>query len=804
MTKSSLTESLRETLALFDAFGAPQTTIEVADQLDLGRRSTYERLERLVDHGELETKKAGSNGRVWWRPHQPTGTRAGDAEERPTVADSLVEDVLDDAAVGVFVLDDEYNVAWINDTLERYFGLDRAYVIGRDKRELVEDRIAPIVEDGDSLAETVLATYEENTYAERFECHVTAGEGRDARWLEHRSKPIESGAFAGGRVELYYDVTEQKRSERALRDEQTRFETLVDAVEEYAIFMLDADGYVRSWNAGAERIKGYRPDEVLGEHISTFYTEEDRAAGVPERNLEQAAETGSIEDEGWRIRNDGTRFRANVTIAAIRADDGTVRGFLKVTRDMTDRYRREQNLESELQRILGRISDAFYAVDDQLRFTHVNEQAAKLLQRSEAELLGEAVWDVFPDARETRGDEAFRHALEAQEFVSYEEQLPSLEKWFDVRVYPSETGLSVYFRDITERKERQQELERYEQTVETVWDGVYALDENDRFVLVNEAFCELVGYEREELLGEPPTLINSEAVNEAANEMEAEIVTGQREVGVLEYEFETADGATIPVETRFRPYHYGDGRTGRCGVTRDIRDRKEYERKLEESNERLEQFAYIASHDLQEPLRMVTSYLRLLEQRYGDAFDEDGEEFLEFAVDGAERMREMIDGLLKYSRVETHGDSFEPVDLNTVLEDVRADLQFQTEETDAEITTEDLPRVDGDASQLRQLLQNLLDNAITYSGEHPPRVHVTADRRSQEWVISVEDEGIGIDPDYQERVFTIFDRLHSREEYNGMGIGLALCERIVERHGGDIWVESELGEGATFSFTLPA
>ncbi|RDI71116.1 MEDS domain-containing protein [Halopelagius longus] len=240
-------------------------------------------------------------------------------------------------------------------------------------------------------------------------------------------------------------------------------------------------------------------------------------------------------------------------------------------------------------------------------------------------------------------------------------------------------------------------------------------------------------------------------------------------------------------------------------------ERKQYERELEEtvdqlqqSNERLEQFAYAASHDLQEPLRMVTSYLQLLERRYADAFDEDGEEFLEFAVDGADRMREMIDGLLEYSRVETRGDPFEPVELDAVLDDVREDLQIQIEEADADIAAGELPRVEGDASQLRQVFQNLLENAITYSGDEPPQVHVDAERRGREWLLSVRDEGIGIEPEDQDRIFTVFDRLHSREEYDGTGLGLALCERIIERHGGDIWVESEPGEGSTFSFTLPA
>ncbi|ELY54655.1 multi-sensor signal transduction histidine kinase [Natronococcus amylolyticus DSM 10524] len=240
-------------------------------------------------------------------------------------------------------------------------------------------------------------------------------------------------------------------------------------------------------------------------------------------------------------------------------------------------------------------------------------------------------------------------------------------------------------------------------------------------------------------------------------------------------------------------------------------ERRRYERRLNEmvreleaSNERLEQFAYAASHDLQEPLRMVSSYLGLIESRYADDLDIDGKEFIEYAVDGADRMREMIDGLLAYSRIDSQGDPFEPVDLEAVLEDVLTDLQVMIERHDAEITAESLPTVQGDTSQLRQLLQNLVSNAIEYSGDEPPRVHVGADRAGDRWEIAVRDEGVGIDPDEQERVFEVFQRLHGHDECEGTGIGLAICRRIVERHGGRIRVDSGPGEGATFTFTLPA
>ncbi|GAB3666368.1 hypothetical protein GCM10028856_08170 [Halopiger thermotolerans] len=247
----------------------------------------------------------------------------------------------------------------------------------------------------------------------------------------------------------------------------------------------------------------------------------------------------------------------------------------------------------------------------------------------------------------------------------------------------------------------------------------------------------------------------------------------------------------------------GDVLSG-MAIAQDVTERKLYERRLEESNERLEQFAYAASHDLQEPLRMVSSYLQLLEGRYADELDEDGEEFLAYAVDGAERMRDMIDGLLEYSRIETQGEPLEPVDLNEVLADVRQDLRLRIEESDAEIVAESLPRVRGDAGQLRQVFQNLLDNAIQYAGEEPPTIEISATREGRMWTISVADDGIGIDPEQTDRVFEVFQRLHSREERAGTGIGLTLCKRIVERHDGEIRIDSTPGEGTTVSVTLPA
>ena len=225
---------------------------------------------------------------------------------------------------------------------------------------------------------------------------------------------------------------------------------------------------------------------------------------------------------------------------------------------------------------------------------------------------------------------------------------------------------------------------------------------------------------------------------------------------------------------------------------------------LARSNRELEQFAYVASHDLQEPLRMVASYTQLLARRYKDKLDEDANEFIHYAVDGAMRMQALINDLLMISRVGTRGKPLQPCEAGLSLEHALINLRMAIEEAGAEVTHDPMPRVVADVSQLTQLLQNLIGNAIKFHSGEQPRIHVGAQRRGHDWVISVKDNGIGIAPEFFERIFVIFQRLHGKQEYPGTGIGLAVCKKIVERHGGTIWVESEPDQGATFLFTLSA
>ena len=224
---------------------------------------------------------------------------------------------------------------------------------------------------------------------------------------------------------------------------------------------------------------------------------------------------------------------------------------------------------------------------------------------------------------------------------------------------------------------------------------------------------------------------------------------------------------------------------------------------LKRSNKELKQFAYISSHDLQEPLRMVTSFTQLLERRYKGQLDNEADDYIEFIVEGAHRMKYLIDDLLTFSRLNTQAKKFENVNLETVLNEVLSNLTVSIEESNAIITHDPLPTVNADKTQMMQVFQNLIANAIKFHGSNPPKIHISAHKDEKEWKFAVTDNGIGIDPEYQKQIFEVFKRLHTREEYPGSGIGLSVSQKIIRRHGGNIWVESELGKGSTFYFTIP-
>ena len=351
-----------------------------------------------------------------------------------------------------------------------------------------------------------------------------------------------------------------------------------------------------------------------------------------------------------------------------------------------------------------------------------------------------------------------------------------------------------------------------ESIVETIAEPVMVLDANLRVIKTNTSFYDT-------FKAQPEDTLNESFFNLGQGQWHLpELVDGLQEIipegtQIDGYEF-TKKFAGIGERTislNARRIYRKETVTNLILITmQDITEQKRAEQELarraeelSRSNTELEQFAYIASHDLQEPLRMVSSYCQMLQRRYHDKLDSDATEFIDFAVSGAKQMQALINDLLLYSRVGTQEKRFAETDCNAVLDQVKKNLRMAIDESQAVVKHDPLPIAVADDSQLVQLFQNLIGNAIKFKGEETPEICVEAESRNGDWVFSVADNGVGIDADFEERIFVIFQRLHTKSEYPGTGIGLSICKKIVERHGGRIWVDSQPGKGSKFYFTLP-
>jgi PAS domain S-box-containing protein len=375
----------------------------------------------------------------------------------------------------------------------------------------------------------------------------------------------------------------------------------------------------------------------------------------------------------------------------------------------------------------------------------------------------------------------------------------------------------------TERKrggKTTRKAEEYTETImQTVREPLLVLDSDQRVISANRAFYQTFQVTPREVKGKLLYDLGNRQWNIPKLRKLLEEILPKSTVFLdfkIEHEFKTL-GRRIMVLNARRIYHETKRMQMVLLAIEDITEQKRVERELKQaeelkqaiaalkrSNRELEQFAYVASHDLQEPLRMVSSFTQLLAKRYQGKLDKDADEFIAYIVAGAKRMQALINDLLTYSRVDTRGKSFEPIDSEAVFDQAIANLRVAIEIGEAVITHDPLPPLIADDLQIVQLFQNLLGNAIKFHGKEPPRIHVSAKQEGNEWVFSFRDNGIGIAPEYFDRIFVIFQRLHGREEYPGTGTGLAICKKIVERHGGRIWVESEPSKGSTFYFAIPA
>jgi PAS domain S-box-containing protein len=493
---------------------------------------------------------------------------------------------------------------------------------------------------------------------------------------------------------------QQDRSRRtlalALQDSEEQFRMLLDGIQDYAVFLMDARGRILSWNAGAERIKGYTSDQIIGHNFSCFFPPEEIKRGRPEEILRITAASGRHEEQGMRMRKDGSQFLARVIFAALRDSAGNLRGFSEFSHDLSE----SQESEARYRGLLEAAPDAMVVVNQTGEIVLLNVQAEKQFGYSRHELVGQQVKNIIP-----------------------------------------------------------------------------------------EGFAER---------------LIADGTRSAAEALAQHIGTG------IELSGRRKDGSKFPIEIMLSPLESTEGILVTAAI-RDVTERHRSEEQLvktvgelERSNEELQQFAYVSSHDLQEPLRMVASYTQLLAKRYKGRLDSDADEFIAFAVDGCNRMQGLIQDLLAYSRAGTNGKALCEVSGEQALQEALTNLRITIEQSGAVVSHDSLPAIETDQTQLTQVFQNLLGNAIKYRTAEAPRVHVSAaNNGDNEWIFSVRDNGLGIAPQYFDRIFILFQRLHGRNEFEGTGIGLAICKKVLERLGGRIWVESQPGTGSTFYFALP-
>lgn len=458
--------------------------------------------------------------------------------------------------------------------------------------------------------------------------------------------------------------------------------------------------------------------------------------------------------------------------------------------------------------------NAIVLVNSRRQITLVNRKAEELFGFERRELIDQAIEVLLPQRYRTAHPglvNGFFSRPEARAMGSGRELFALRKNGTEI---PVEIGLSpietpdglftlASIIDITERKRAQ---ERFELVVEAAPNAMVMIDDKRRICLVNQRAEELFGHARSALLGEPiETLVppryretHPQHVQGFFSKPEARRMGAGRELHGLR-----KDGSEVPIEIGLNPLDMSDGRFVLASII-DITERKRNEDELRRSNAELEQFAYVASHDLQEPLRMVANYTELLAQRYQGKLDERADKYIHYASDGARRMQRLVADLLTYSRVGSQGKPMSVVNGGKVLAAVTQSLQRLIRETGATIVCAGLPEVLADEMQLHQLLQNLLSNAIKFRGDEPPRIVIEAVAEGARWQFSVSDNGIGLDMQYGARIFQMFQRLHELGKYEGSGIGLAIAKRIVERHGGAIGVQSTQGVGTTFFFTLQA
>jgi len=748
-----------------------------------------------------------------------------DADKHLMQMESRYRGLLEAAPDGMVVVNERGEIVLLNAQAEKHFGYRRDELIGQKVTNIIPEGFAErLIADGTRTAAKALA----QQIGTGIELNGRRKDGSEFP-IEIMLSPLESadGILVTAAIR---DITVRKNAEKHLAQMEGRYRGLLEAAPD-GMVVVNQRGEIVLLNARAEKQFRYWRDELLGQKVKSIIPE-----GFAERLIADGTRTAAealAQQIGTGIeligqRKDGSEFPIEIMLSPLESTEGIL--VTAAIRDITVRKDAETHLaqmEGRYRGLLEAAPDGMVVVNQGGEIVLLNAQAEKHFGYRRDELIGQEVTNIIPEGFAERliadGTRTAAEALAQQIGTGIEligQRKDGSEFPIEIMLSPLDSAegilVTAAIRDITVRKDAETHLAqmegRYRGLLEAAPDGMVVVNQRGEIVLLNAQSEKQFGYLRNELIGRKVKSIIPEGFAErliadetrtAAEALAQHIGTGIELYGLRK------DGSEFPIEIMLSPLESAEGILVTAAI-RDITNRKDAEahlvqnvKELNRSNEELEQFAYVTSHDLQEPLRMVASYTQLLSRRYKGKLDSDADEFIAFAVDGANRMQRLIQDLLTFSRVGKKGQDLLDISSDDALQQAILNLRGAIEESGAIVTRGPMPEVKANETELTQLFQNLVGNGIKYQGPGTPHIHISAVKNgSPKWIFSVQDDGLGIDPQFFERIFGMFQRLHKRDEFAGTGMGLAICKKIVEQHGGSISVDSTPGKGSTFHFTL--
>lgn len=756
--------------------------------------------------------------------------------------------------------------AYLNKAFLQFYQCTREAVIGKHVAELL----------GQEVYQAVQLYMHKALEGERccFDLRISKNdidEYFEARFLPDRDDDGQVLGFTSYIVRANEKIEQLLRKMEDLRRSEERYHQMVQEVEDYAIILLDRAGNIQDWNKGAEKVKGYTKEEIQGKNFRIFYAAEDRERKLPDQLLQEAAQKGKANHEGWRLRKDGSRFWGAITITALHDDSGGIIGYSKVTRDLTERkaaeekqfrYNIELQQKNELLRkneeryhkMIAEVEDyAIILLDRHGNIQNWNRGAENIKGYQAEEVLGKhfSLFYPYEDRLNKLPNTLLTEAVNKGKanHEGWRLKKDGSRFWGSVVITALHganneiIGFSKMTRDLTERKaseekqlrsnlelqikneELRRSEERYHKMIAEVEDyAIILLDPEGYIQNWNKGAERIKGYKGEEIIGRHISTFYTPEDRERKHPQH--LIDEARHNGTAHDEGwrMKKDGGRFWGSVVITALH-DENRDiiGFSKMTRDLTERKIAEdrqklnaQQLEAQNKELEQFAYVASHDLQEPLRKIRTFNSLITELEGDKLSDKAKDYFARSVSAADRMNQLIEDLLTYSRATRDTHKTEPVDLNVIVDQVRA--SYKESNRDVIIESDDLPVMEGMRFQFQQLFENLIGNGIKYQKPgNKPVIRIDYDKVAGNTIegkgfgaaslfhhFRFIDNGIGFEQEYAEKIFEMFQRLHGRSEFAGSGIGLAIVKKIVQNYSGYVMAESTPGKGSVFHVYFPA